>query len=249
MIEYFTINAKKSCFAKKYDFSILVPIPFFLFLFPNFYSPSNVIVFRMKNINPEKYTIYLAIVAFLFVVGVIYWGDYLVGDYLVKTRFIEYFTLNPSITHTINLPINTDYTCKNVCGPLARCSMTGEQCATDVDCPGCDQAYNNYPKNPYITKNVAGYDNSGKLTTEMTPTFSTLVSDIGTQASLINSSAKPVQYNIGYNTWRKSFDQGTQLFNKKNDLGTLSSMPTYQKRPTLSGEFTDIGPLASNADL
>jgi hypothetical protein len=195
----------------------------------------------MKNVNPEKHTIYLAIVAFLLVVGIIYWGDY-----LLKTRFTEYFTLNPSTTHTINLPINTDYTCQNVCGPLARCSMTGEQCATDVDCPGCNQQYNKYPNK---SKSVSGYDDSGKLTTEMTPTFSTLISDIGTHASLINSSAKPVQYNIGYNTWRKSFDQGTQLFNKRNDLGPLSLMPKYPARPTLSGEFTDIGPLASNADL
>lgn len=189
---------------------------------------------------------YLAIVAFLLIMGIIYWGDYLVGDYLVENRFTEYFTLNPSTNHTINLPLTTDYTCQNVCGPLARCSMTGEQCATDVDCTGCNQQYNNYPNN---SENVGGYDDSGKLTTEMTPTFSTLVSDIGTQASTISSSAKPVQYNIGYNTWRKTFDQGTQLFNKRNDLGSLSFTPTYEKRPTLSGEFTDIGPLASNADL
>ena len=190
----------------------------------------------MKNIQPpQKYTIYLAIVALLFVIAVIF-----------KPRFTEYFTLNPSTNHTINLPLTTDYTCQNVCGPLARCSMTGEQCATDVDCTGCNQQYNNYPNN---SENVGGYDDSGKLTTEMTPTFSTLVSDIGTQASTISSSAKPVQYNIGYNTWRKTFDQGTQLFNKRNDLGSLSFTPTYQKRPTLSGEFTDIGPLASNADL
>jgi hypothetical protein len=195
----------------------------------------------MKNIHSQKYTIYLAIVAFLLIIiGII--------GMIFKTRFTEYFTLNPSTNHTINLPLTTDYTCQNVCGPLARCSMTGEQCATDVDCPGCNQQYNNYPNNS-PSPNVASYDDSGKLTTEVTPTFSTLVSDIGTQASLINSSAKPVQYNVGYNTWRKTFDQGTQLFNKKNDLGPLSLMPKYSARPTLSGEFTDIGPLASNADL
>jgi hypothetical protein len=40
-------------------------------------------------------------------------------------------------SHTVNLPINTSMTCENTCGPPNRCSVTGEQCTSDVDCYGC----------------------------------------------------------------------------------------------------------------
>ena len=193
--------------------------------------------------NTQRKTIYLAIIAFLLVIGVICYGDY-----LIKNRIVEYFTTESASTnHTISLPINTDYTCNNFCGPMARCSMTGEQCSTDADCPGCSQYFNKPPEN--TTPEVPGYDDSGKLTSQTTPTFSVLVTDIGTQATQINSSAQPVQYNIGYNTWRKTFDKGSQIFQLKNDLGSLSYMPKYPERVTLSGEFTDVGPLPANANL
>ena len=35
------------------------------------------------------------------------------------------------------MPINTTTTCKNMCGPLNRCAITGENCKSDVDCFGC----------------------------------------------------------------------------------------------------------------
>ena len=44
---------------------------------------------------------------------------------------------NSTTSHTVNLPINTTFSCKNVCGSLNRCLITGEQCSSDIDCYGC----------------------------------------------------------------------------------------------------------------
>jgi hypothetical protein len=44
----------------------------------------------------------------------------------------------PGTNHTVNLPINTTFECENKCMPPARCSITGEQCSTDIDCCGCN---------------------------------------------------------------------------------------------------------------
>jgi len=46
----------------------------------------------------------------------------------------------------VDLPINTKYSCKNMCGPHATCSLTGEQCTSDIDCYGC-QPTNQTKKN------------------------------------------------------------------------------------------------------
>ena len=59
-------------------------------------------------------------------------------------------------THTVNLPLNTTSSCSNFCGPTARCSMTGQQCTSDIECPGCQpnvsQPQNQYTPNvPYNT--------------------------------------------------------------------------------------------------
>lgn len=40
-------------------------------------------------------------------------------------------------SHNVDLPINTRFSCANMCAPPARCSITGEQCTSDVDCSGC----------------------------------------------------------------------------------------------------------------
>jgi hypothetical protein len=44
----------------------------------------------------------------------------------------------PGTSHTVNLPINTTYECENKCMPPARCSITGQQCSSDIDCCGCN---------------------------------------------------------------------------------------------------------------
>jgi hypothetical protein len=155
--------------------------------------------------------------------------------------------------HTINLPINTDYTCNNFCGPPSRCSFTGNQCSTDIDCPGCNPYANKKQeelKNPHIRDYVRGENDAGKLTSGMTPEYSVLTTDIGTDAKLYGDKLGIApQYDYGVNIWRKQFDEGQQFFDKRYYNGSQPYTPIYPQRMTLSGQFVDNGPLASNAYL
>jgi hypothetical protein len=199
--------------------------------------------------------------------GIIKWGNYLIKtktceckqNRSVNRTFKEGFdmyaqpTLDlgmPDTSHTVNLPINTTFSCENMCGPLARCSKTGEQCTSDVDCYGCQ------PKvyDPaYTKKDIGGQNDAGKLTSGITPRYSVLTTDIGTQAKLYGKGENlmPMQYFKGVNEWRKSFDTGMELYNKKfnPNIQVLPFLPKYPPRPSLSGEFVDDGPLAANAFL
>jgi hypothetical protein len=58
--------------------------------------------------------------------------------------------------------------------------------------------------------------------------------------------SKPVQANFGVNTWRKSFDEGLQIFNKRYKPNQLQFMPNYKTTYGVTGEFIDDGPLPSN---
>ena len=163
-------------------------------------------------------------------------------------KLIERFTnLNSTKTTTVDLPLNTPYTCNNWCGPTARCAITGEQCLADTDCPGC-----NIPQPNETTKlshNVLGENDAGKLN-YLTPQFSSLTTDIGTQSKRINyqHDLKPLNGNFGINTWMNSFKKDMQEFNKRYKPNNV--MPygaTYNPKYTLSGIFIEDGPLASNA--
>jgi hypothetical protein len=159
-------------------------------------------------------------------------------------------------SHTVDLPLNTRYSCQNVCGPLARCSITGEQCTSDVDCAGCQ------PK-LFLTRgsqvDVHGENDAGILTTSQTPTFSVLTTDIGTRADLYSKGIKdddsktrdPPSYFRGVDKWTDTFKAGMELYDRRYNpsVGTLPFLPKYPTRKTLSGEFSDDGPLAANAEL
>ena len=153
-------------------------------------------------------------------------------------------------SHTVNLPINTKYSCKNMCGPQAICSLTGEQCTSDIDCYGCRPKKH---KKKNITKDVDGYDDNGKLTDNMTPDYSILTSDIGTQAYYFKDKVESpaLYYNKGVNTWRETFDEEQYLYDKRYNPSIYYTqfIPSYKARPTLSGEFMVVGPAASNATL
>ena len=152
----------------------------------------------------------------------------------------------PNTTHSVDLPLTTTYSCQNFCGPTARCSITGQQCFADVDCPGC-QPYVP-PLTPDQTAFIAGNDDAGKLTGGVTPTYSTLTTDIGTQATLIDGNDKPAMADFGVNTWRSSFNESRSEFNKRYKP-PAREYPKYPERYTLSGEFVDDGPIPSNANL
>jgi hypothetical protein len=152
-------------------------------------------------------------------------------------------------SNNVDLPINTTYSCKNMCGPHATCSLTGEQCTSDIDCYGCQPKNQN---NNNISKDVNPYNDSGKLT-DMTPNKSFLTSDIGSRAYYFdNKINSPALYNNkGINTWRETFDEEQYLYNKRYNpsIYYTQTIPNYKARPTLTGEFMVKGPAASNATL
>jgi len=197
--------------------------------------------------------ILLWILSIILVIMVMSYGTYLINNkYIVEcfTPFIAKDIGSPETNHNVDQPINTKFSCKNMCGPLSRCSITGEQCTSDIDCFGCVPKISK--KSQIKTEDVLGVNESGKLTMGVTPTFSTLTTDIGTQASLINkndnTNDKPPEYNQGVDIWKSSFDDGYKLFNTRyKPPNNLTYEPNYPNRFTMSGEFMDDGPLASNA--
>ena len=182
-------------------------------------------------------TLVLFIISLLLLFGILYWINH--------NKVIEYFSQpeNTDTNHTVNLPINSTSSCTNICGPPGRCSKTGGQCITDIDCPGCQPPTPTFIPPPV---DIRGQNEAGKLTNGVTPTYSTLTTDIGTNAKLYNKLlTPPIQYNEGINTWRYSFDIGNELYQKRYN----PNLNNYPPRTTLSGQFDDVGPLAANAYL
>jgi len=173
--------------------------------------------------------------------------------YLAAEKYIvECFTSGPisettsgQTSHTVNLPLNTTYSCQNFCGPTARCSITGQQCFTDIDCPGC-QPYS--PPLPKTKDCIPGANDAGKLTVGVTPTYSPLTSGYGTREKIITNdmNAPPPQANFGVDTWGKAFNEDQTLFNRRYKPNQLQYMPNYPPMYSVTGEFLGDGPLPSN---
>lgn len=172
-------------------------------------------------------------------------------DYLAAEKYIvECFTdvvINESekTSHTVNLPLTTTYSCKNFCNPAARCAITGQQCFTDIDCPGCQ------PYSPPLEKSegcIPAANDAGKLTVGVTPTYSPLTTGYGTRERIVTKDmyGKPPEANFGINTWRNSFDEGQKLFDKRYKPEQLQYMPQYPPMYSITGEFLGDGPLPSN---
>jgi hypothetical protein len=169
-------------------------------------------------------------------------------DYLVKENYIvECFNTQESSknTHTVDLPLNTTYSCKNFCGPNSRCAISGQQCFTDIDCPGCQP---NSPPLPKKKDCIPGNNDAGKLTPGLTPAYSSLTSGYGTRERIITKDmyARPPQANFGYDTWGESFNEGQKLFNKRYKPNQTGNMPNYPPMYSMTGEFIGDGPLPSN---
>jgi hypothetical protein len=204
------------------------------------------------EISAKQYKlIFWSIISFILISAIFKWIDYLIENKYV----VECFTGGPvsediggSTSHTVNLPLTTSYSCQNFCGPTARCAITGQQCFTDIDCPGCQ------PPIPSVTKsnnNVPGDNDAGKLTLGVTPQYSSLTSGYGTQEKRItkNMYSKPAMPNFGVNTWSHEFNEGKKLFDERYKPSRVKFMPNYPERYSLSGEFIEDGPFPSNAPL
>ena len=173
-------------------------------------------------------------------------------DYLVDNGYIYMSNKNikesyTNTNHTVNLPLNTTSSCSNTCGPTAICSITGQQCTSDIDCSGCQT--NVPPTQTQYTPSLPGYDDAGKLS--FIPSDSTLTNDFGSSASIYSDDklSLPGQTNLGNNTWIDTFNESRKLFDERYKPAGLENMPSYPKRPSASGQFTDEGPLAANAYL
>jgi len=205
------------------------------------------------TMNMKQYNlIFWILVCFILLVSIFKWIDYLSkNDYIMEC----FTTPGPiaekydgSTSHTVDLPLTTTYSCQNFCGPTSRCSITGQQCFTDIDCPGC-QPYS--PPLPTGGKDIPGDSDAGKLTWGVTPQYSPLTNGYGTYQALVtpNPFAKPGMANFGVDVWSDGFDDGMKLYDKRYKPPQLKYMPDYPKRYSMTGGFIEDGPFASNATL
>jgi hypothetical protein len=172
--------------------------------------------------------------------------NYLTLNHYIIECFTNSFNKeNSNISHTVDLPLNTTYSCNNFCGPTARCALTGQQCSADIDCPGC-QPYT--PPLSSLKDCIPGNNDAGKLTVGVTPTYSPLTSGYGTRERIVtkNLYSQPVQANFGYDNWGSSFNEGQKLFNQRYKPKQSQFMPNYPSMYSLTGEFVGDGPLPSN---
>ena len=153
-----------------------------------------------------------------------------------------------STSHTINLPLTTTQDCSNKC-INARCSYTGQQCLSDIDCPGCNglKGLENVNQS---TPNVPGNDENGTLTTRFAPNYSTLTTNTGVMnASIFNMKnlglASPPA-NFGPELYKPGMDYDKKRFDKRYQPNGFPFELTYPKTPTTTGLFMDSGPLPSN---
>ena len=198
-------------------------------------------------------------IIFIFVIGL---G---LGLYFINSKFKEGFDPNALLTYDSNSPknshnvdvVNNNYNCSNFCGPQSQCALTREQCTSDVDCQGCQPIIDAPPK--YLTSTeVKPLNDAGKLTWTQTPQYSTLTTDIGTEAAYVipgSKEAEIIRPYEGYDMWTKSFNFGLSLADKKlvydhsPEPEEYRSIPVYPITRTATGLFYDTGPTASNASL
>jgi hypothetical protein len=191
---------------------------------------------------------------FLFLLSIVLWeGLFIWAPRILHKNGNIYEGFESSQTSkTVDLPINTTVSCRNTCGPQARCSITGQQCTSDDDCYGCTKQNNNI-KESVASPDVRGQNDAGKLSSGVT--YSSLTTDLGTRSAFYHSDShhsaakrSPPTYEQGINKWRDKFDADKSSYDKlfEPDMSSSSNMPSYPVRPTLTGEFQDNGPLSAN---
>lgn len=193
-----------------------------------------------------KINISLALICVALFIGLMYWIDWMFINNYIREAFTN------GKTHTVDLPLTTITTCQNMCGPPGRCSITGTQCLSDIDCYGCQPNTSPDLSNTFLNKNkVYGYAQSGKLS-YLAPEYSSLVHDIGTRAKPIGSEqyTEPPKYNWGVDVWSAKSKAMREIhdFTYRPPLTTMY-IPLYPSRPSITGEFRYRGPFSSNATL
>ena len=228
----------------------------------------------MKANEIQKYFIkfvFLLVLAFLLVTAIkyIYYGfSYKEGLKQIynPNELLEYNPDSPLTVQNVDV-VNNFYTCKNFCGPKAQCAITREQCVADIDCDGCTPPtliHQNKNNNKNKNKTIESFTQlsscdipqndvaAGKLTFSQTPQYSTLTTDIGAFARVINNDNKVPRMYEGIDTWTKSFNYGLKLaYSKLPKLSASEELikPVYPLSVTATGNFYDLGPPPSNSTI
>ena len=196
----------------------------------------------MKFFKNKNVTIILAFISIILFIMLFY-----LIDYLVKNNYYILENFETTNINNVDIPLTTKYSCTNFCGPTSRCAKTGQQCMADIDCPGCKPNIIGN-KREIETPCVPGNNEAGKLTWGVTPQYSTLTTDIGTQSDFFtdNLSIPPPKATFGIDTWSESYTETNKMFHKRYTPSGLQFMPNYVDQITTTGEFMVNGPLASN---
>jgi len=228
-------------------------------------------------LNRNKMNILLAGLCILFAWLIINWFRYLINNYFIfkgtnststsiirSAIFREGFeqniydvkTYDNQYTHSIDLPINTDKSCSNFCGPDARCSQTRNiQCSTDSDCwqYGCQSMLKPPPKK--VDDGPKPDYDAGILTYNQTPQYSSLTTDMGSEAAIINANAEVPRSYDGVPVWQEVYDQQARMVDDELAYQYSAAPQQYRTAPaypvstTITGAYYDIGPTPSNATL
>lgn len=230
-------------------------------------------------LNRNKTNILLAGLCILFAWLIINWFRYLMNNYFIlkgtnstspntsiirSAIFKEGFEQNiydvkrydNQYTHSIDLPINTDKSCSNFCGPDARCSQTKNiQCSTDSDCwqYGCQSMLKPPPKK--VDDGPKPDYDAGILTYNQTPQYSSLTTDMGSEATVIDANAEVPRSYDGIPVWQETYDQQARMvddelaYQYSSEPQQYRTAPAYPVSTTITGVFYDIGPTPSNATL
>jgi hypothetical protein len=220
---------------------------------------TNICIFLKDN----KTSMLLGSLCILMIWLIINWFQYLRSNYFIfpgtsaTSTSVEGFETNkystalydnpntPLTSHTVDLPINTNYTCSNFCGPKASCSKSGQQCSTDVDCysVGCQS----------LLKTPSAQDSSpGPEPNDDGIIFST---DLSTNAGIIDENATIKRGYQGLPVWEDDYNATVKLNNDQLKYEYASNpskykyTPHYKTTETATGLFYDIGPTAANDSL
>ena len=174
-----------------------------------------------------------AAIGLLLMIGIVVW--------FAGAAAAEGFTSGK--THTVDLPLNTSYHCQNFCGPGARCAMTGQQCFTDIDCPGCRPL-----------KAVVMPDNdSGKSVPGMAPGYSSLTGNVFDTFKRLDTDSDAPPAKMQYDGTLDVYSPGSaaavsqSLFKRRfTPPDDLEYMPKYPTRRSFTNDFVINGPLPAN---
>lgn len=184
---------------------------------------------------------------------------------------INYNDINsPLYSRTVNMPLNDPTSCKNFCGPNAKCLLTKEQCSSDIDCQGCNPGPT--PRDTCLTKDVDPYDAAGKLGQNQGLQYSSLTTGYNNHNAdfaQIYEGSKENQIKRSYDgvdLWTDTFNKGLELYNRKrkskdkysegvsqqiDDKGTNTNTFEMKYPTTISatGLFYETTPPASNSSI